>query len=253
MNIVNPDKFCNIAPLFSGWDDVIILSGLQGHMGQVWADNEDSPTIAKIELLGFCYVAGDADSSQAKELLHQLPGGLELQLNDEAWHNLVVQEIDDKVHKFSRFKFKRDSSLFDKANLQSYIHKLPKGYEVASIDEVMFRQLLTLDWAEEHCSQFSSFELFQKYGVGFVVLYEGKPICAASPYAYCDGIIDVQIDTVEEHRKKGIATACSARLILECLDRGIFPSWNADCDESRYLAEKLGYQLDKECMCYGIY
>jgi len=162
MNIIHPDKFCNIAPLFEGWDDVIVLSCLQGHMGQAWADNEDSPTVAKIESLGFCYVAGDAGSSQAKELLHQLSGGLELQLNSEAWHNLVMKEIDNKTYKFSRFKFKRDSKLFDKAKLQSYVQKLPEGYEMTLIDEGMFQHLPTLGWADYHCSQFYSFELFQK-------------------------------------------------------------------------------------------
>jgi len=252
MNAVPQDKLKNIAPLFAGWDDVIILSCLQGHMGQAWADDLNAPTVAKIELLGFCYVAGDAGSPQAKELLRQIAVEMELQLNSEAWHNLAEKAIDNRTHKFMRYKFKKDAGLFDKAKLHSFAQTLPEGYTLAPIDEAMFRHLPTFDWADCHCSQFSSYEEFQKYGVGFVVLYEGEPICAASPYAYCDGMIDVQIDTVEEHRQKGIATACCARLILECLDREIFPSWNADCGESRHLAEKLGYQLDKECACYEI-
>lgn len=252
MNIVYKSKLNNVVPLFDEWEDIGILSCLQGHIGEVWADDEDVPTVAKIISVGFCYVAGDANSPQARELLHQTPKEFELQVNSETWHKIVEEELADRIYKFTRFQFKRDSSLFDRVRLQSYIQALPKGYEVKQIDEAMFRYLPTLEWADNHCSQFSSFAEFQKYGIGFVVLYEGTPVCAASPYVYSDGAIDIQIDTVENHQRKGIATACAASLILECLRRGIFPNWSADCGESCYLAEKLGYQLEKKFVSYAI-
>ncbi|MCL2704204.1 MAG: GNAT family N-acetyltransferase [Defluviitaleaceae bacterium] len=142
--------------------------------------------------------------------------------------------------------------MFDKNKLGSHIHKLPAGYEIVPIDECVFHELPKHDWAEYHCSQFATFDEFQRYGLGYVVKFGDELICAASPYAYSDGMIDVQIDTVPAHQRKGIATACSASLILSCMDRGILPYWSADCDESRHLAEKLGYQLEKEFICYGI-
>jgi len=252
MIAIQKEKLDNIAPLFANWDEVIIKSCLQGHMGQAYADNEDEPTVAKIECLGFCFIAGDADSPQATELMIHLEEGLEMQLNSEAWHNLVRKEISNKTYEFKRYKFKKDLSFFDKNRLDAYVRKLPEGYEIMPIDEKLFHELPKQEWADCHCSQFSSFDEFQLYGLGYIVMFDGELICASSPYAYCEGIIDVQIDTVEEHRQKGIATACSAQLILSCLDRGILPYWSADCDESRHLAEKLGYQIESECICYEI-
>ena len=41
-----------------------------------------------------------------------------------------------------------------------------------------------------------------------------------------------------------MASACGARLILECLTRGIYPGWDAHDRRSLALAEKLGYRLD---------
>ena len=38
-----------------------------------------------------------------------------------------------------------------------------------------------------------------------------------------------------------LAAACGARLILACLDRGLYPSWDAIDLRSVSLAEKLGY------------
>ncbi len=44
-----------------------------------------------------------------------------------------------------------------------------------------------------------------------------------------------------------------AKLILECMDRGLYPSWDAHDMRSVALAEKLGYHLDKEYVTYIIY
>jgi len=251
MKIVRKDKLNNIAPLFNGWEDVAILSCLQGHMGQAWADDEDTPIVAKIISVGFCYVAGDASSPQAKELLRQVPIGIELQVNSEEWHKITAETIPNTVYPLTRFKFKKDTTLFDKKKLHSYVQALPEDYIIVPIDEVMFSRFPT-DVFDNHCMQFASYADFQKYGVGFVVLYEDEPVCVASSYTYSNNSIDIQIDTEEQHQRKGLATACAARLILECLDKGIFPCWDADCDESRYLAEKLGYQLERECESYEI-
>jgi len=241
----------NIAPLFNGWEEVAILSYMQGHMGQAWADDEDTPTVAKIESEGVCYIAGDATSPQARELLRQIPIDMELQANSEAWHQLVAEELPNTTYPITRYKFKKDPALFDKEKLQSYAKTLPKDYAIAPIDEAMFSYLPTTGLGG-HCMQFASYANFQKYGAGFVVLHEGEPVCVASPATYCDSFIDIQIDTHPKHRRKGLATACATNLILECLAKGIFPCWDADCDESKCLAEKLGYQLEREAVTYDV-
>ena len=43
-------------------------------------------------------------------------------------------------------------------------------------------------------------------------------------------------------RRRGVALACCARLILTCLDRGLYPSWDAANLESVALARRLGYR-----------
>ncbi|MCL1787133.1 MAG: GNAT family N-acetyltransferase [Defluviitaleaceae bacterium] len=251
MKLISKEKRSSIAPLFEGWGDVGILSYLQGHGGQAWADDEDAPTVANITSMDVCYVAGNADSPQAKELLRQIPIGNELQVHSEAWHKAVAEAIPNTTYPITRYKFKKDAALFDKDKLRAYIQALPKEYTIAPIDEAMFNHFPT-EVFDCHCTQFASFAEFEKYGAGFVVLHQGEPVCAASSFTYSDSLIDVQIDTAEDHQRKGLATACAANLILACLERGIFPCWDADCDESRHLAEKLGYQLERECETYEI-
>lgn len=47
--------------------------------------------------------------------------------------------------------------------------------------------------------------------------------------------------TKKEYRRRGLACACGAKLILECLKRSLYPSWDAQNKCSIALAEKLGY------------
>ena len=100
------------------------------------------------------------------------------------------------------------------------------------------------------CSQFESGEDYEKRGIGVAVLYNGKPVSGASSYTIYNEGIEIEIDTMPEFRRKGLATACGARLILDCLDCGLYPSWDAHDLRSVALSEKLGYHMDQE---YSVY
>ena len=77
-------------------------------------------------------------------------------------------------------------------------------------------------------------------------------MAGASSYAACDGAIEIEIDTRPDFRRLGLASACGARLILECLAREIYPGWDAHNQHSLALAEKLGYQLDRPYTAYWV-
>jgi len=76
------------------------------------------------------------------------------------------------------------------------------------------------------------------------VLWNGQLVAGASSYTIYPGGIEIEIDTKPEYRDQGLATVCGAALILECLRRGLYPSWDAHDLRSVALAEKLGYHRD---------
>jgi len=123
---------------------------------------------------------------------------------------------------------------------------------MAPIDEALYHVTQSEKWSRDFCSQFSSFSDYHKNGLEFVVLHDNRPVCGASSYTYYSGGIEIEIGTVQAHRRKGLATACAAQLILECLGRQLYPSWDAADSESMALAEKLGYHLDSEYVTYKI-
>ena len=56
----------------------------------------------------------------------------------------------------------------------------------------------------------------------------------------------------EDCRRRGFAYICGAKLILECLKRGLYPSWDAQNKWSVALAEKLGYHFDHAYQAFEV-
>ena len=69
----------------------------------------------------------------------------------------------------------------------------------------------------------------------------GRVVSGATSAVTCRRGISIQVNTHPDYLRRGYATAVGATLILECLERGIEPSWNAANQISAHLAEKLGY------------
>ena len=80
----------------------------------------------------------------------------------------------------------------------------------------------------------------------------GRIVAGASSYTRYNEGIEIEVDTVPEERRKGLALAACAALILRCLDEGLYPSWDAQNMNSVHLAEKLGYEFDHEYTAYEV-
>jgi hypothetical protein len=86
-------------------------------------------------------------------------------------------------------------------------------------------------------------------GLGYCVLVVGGPdtgriASAASSAAICRRGIEIQANTDEAHRRKGLATVAAAALAADCLSLGLEPHWSTSRPESMALARRLGYTPD---------
>ena len=61
------------------------------------------------------------------------------------------------------------------------------------------------------------------------------------------------MDTLTGHRRQGLAYYACAQLILACLEKGIYPSWDAHGLTSLTLAEKLGYRFSHSYTAFEIF
>lgn len=240
------------APLFQGWEETMVWSCLQGEMGKVWADEEAHPLCAQLILGDFCFFAGNAKLPGAQELVRHMPKELLAVPRDGEWGALIEKCHWGRCRKYQRYAIKKEREVFDREKLLGLASSLPEGYRLASLDEAAYGWCRTSPWARDFCSQFDSWEDYRDRGLGVVVCHGQEIVGGASSYSVYREGIEIEVDTREDHRRRGLAAACCARLILECLDRGKYPSWDAANLNSVALAEKLGYHLDRPYTTYAV-
>ena len=85
-----------------------------------------------------------------------------------------------------------------------------------------------------------------------VILKDGKIVSGASSYTRYKEGIEIEVDTVESERRKGLASAVCSSLILECLRKGLYPSWDAHDMNSVQLARRFGYEYDHDYVAYEL-
>ncbi len=241
------------AALFGGWQETMIWSCLQGIMGRIYADSLEAPASAMALLGDFCFLAG----RQSKELAlfvseYRMREFVIMVPQDEGWARVIKECYGQNAKKVVRYAIKKEPDIFDREKLQAVVEGLPEGYCLKMIDEELFWQCKKIEWCRDWVAQYDDHTMFQKYGSGAVILKDGQPVSGASSYTGYLGGIEIEIDTREDHRRRGLAYICGAKLILECLEKGWYPSWDAQNPGSVALAEKLGYHMDHEYTAFEV-
>lgn len=247
MQRVSARDMMQIAPLFAGWKQALILSCLDGFMGEAHASR--GYRSARIVNGDFCFLAGSPDPAL---LSHLRPGYIILIPQTPAWSALIEATFGVSVRRVVRYATKKESGVFSAAKLQSISSTMKRNYSLHPINEELYTQAMAEDWSRDLCSQFSSYSDYAARGLGVGAVIDGRLVSGASSYvAYRSGI-EVEIDTMEPFRRQGLASACAARLILECMKRGLYPCWDAQNKASLALAEKLGYRADVAYPAYEL-
>ena len=246
------------APLFEGWDETLIWSCLQGVMGEVYAvEGENGTLLAQAVLSDFCFFAGnaglagyDAAAALAKNDVYTREIMIFVPQND-GWSRVIETAFPGRCSKFTRYAFEKNTE-FDRTRLQSFLHSVPEGFSVVPIDRRLYDLSHAFCWSKDLCSQYADWEEYDRCGLGFMALHDGEPVAGASSYSYYNGGIEIEIDTREDFRRLGLAAACASALILECLGRGLYPSWDAANEISVSLAKKLGYRFSHAYTAYVV-
>lgn len=243
----------NFKKIFSGWQETIIWSCLQGVMGIVHADDEENPRSALARLGDFCFLAGEANQELLEYIEVQFhPPFLILVPQHERWEELIKAYYGDRARRVIRYAFHKELDVFDREWLAECVRKLPGEFVLKKIDGELYGKLREMDWSRDLVSQYPDARIYERLGLGVAVLKDNIPVAGASSYASYRGGIEIEIDTREDCRRQGLACACGAALILACLDRGLYPSWDAQNPVSAHLAEKLGYHLSHRYPAYEI-
>lgn len=244
----------NVSSLFGQWEETLIWSCLQGIMGKIYADNLNTPTAAMAIIGDFTFFAGKPNIELvsykpdwcAQNYMIMIP-------QNELWKNAVIDFYGKRANVISRYAIKKEPHIFDKKKLEKAVASLPKQYTLSMIDERLYQLCKAEVWSADLVSQFPNYENYCKFGIGAVICKENIIISGASSYSRYNEGIEIEIDTRAEYRRRGLAYVCGAKLILECLKRNLYPSWDAHNKSSVALAEKLGYHYSHTYTAIEIY
>lgn len=183
-------------------------------------------------------LGGNPSAAGLKDLLHLAPIRYVTPQTDE-WRRTLQGEFGAGI---SALPFTDFSPVaLDPVRLAELIQTVPPACELKRIDKALSRQV-PADMSNEYFFEnFHSVEDFLGRGIGYCIVHQKKIVSAATSMAQSSRAIDIEIETVPDFRKQGLATTVGARLVAYCLEQRIVPRWLAANPVSEKLALRLGY------------
>ena len=199
----------------------------------------------------FSFLAGDASCDAARELvgkIAELTGGKEVAVVSygEGWEALL-RECYPEAEIKERAMMQIPPQGLDYEKIEELLRMYEEGghgdYVLRSIDRRLYDILRSEEWADGMVTNFDSYEEFAAHGFGYVMCDGEMPVSGCSVYSYYSTGIEIQVDTKEEYRGKGLAKTASAAMIQECRRRSVRPSWDAANPTSQTIAGHMGFVL----------
>lgn len=217
-----------------------ILEGQRGKCITIRTDHMTNPTAVQIEHGTFTVFAGTPDRATAIKFIEKLKSPCGIQPSTGNWIPWIKEIYPDNTATYKRYSL--SASSLDRNKLFSLIGHHPCRDKIKSIDLAIAEQLNKDERGQYHLLNYEHPADFAGKAMGYVII-EDDIIAAACTSAFvCSKGIEFNIVTHPGFRNQGLATIVAAKLIIDCLDKGLEPHWDAANEISRKLALKLGYE-----------
>ena len=122
--------------------------------------------------------------------------------------------------------------------------------EIVPIDDSDKKTLLEESWSADLIANTLSIEAKFPSAFGFIARLDGRIIGGVGCYTVYAFGVEVQIDTRDGYRRRGVATELAKRMLVECKNRSLACHWDAMNAESVTLARKVGFEWNRTYWCY---
>jgi GNAT superfamily N-acetyltransferase len=219
--------------------DYAIDCVVEGQMGKAFVDDLSNPTTYRITVGPFWYFAGDAGSPAARQMMQNLPAYAILMPSAAGWLALAQTVFGHQLRPFTRYSF--SSANLSGRHLENLLRQSPHQERLTPIHATLATQLAEQPESALELSDFDSVADFVERGLAFAVMDGTRVQGIAYSSLVCSRGIEVSVFVDEPYRQQGVATTLASKLLLECLNRGLQPNWDAANPESCKLARKLGF------------
>ncbi len=259
---LSSDHFQRAAPVYADvwFDRSSIDSVLAGQRaGRVFVDDPSRPSAALLfHHIGNNYPAGEV-SGALLSFIRETPAEpgvfsipfIRYYAASAAWEQAIL----DGAPAFVQVTPRRTFVLEDCAQtpFANWRDLLPPGVEIRRIDRALAKrvdrelsdQYIGPVWHEDGFAPdrypAAGYDNFVRKSVGFCALMDGKIVSAAWAGSLSDGHIDVEIETADGYRGRGLATLTCAALLEECAARGLASEWI--CDTANLASGRLALRL----------
>lgn len=218
----------------------MVLYGLKSQIGTVYRNSDG--TTSFYDIGNFLYLAGELNSRFWEDFIRQY--GLDYKIiisEDTKWQDFMRRQVG--LISFTRYSFK-DKANFQVEFLNDLVSQLEKGYNIVPIDNHIYNCLSEDEWSQDLQGDFESYQNFTlKGGFGFVIVKNKELIAGISSGLVYREAVEVEVATRPNEQGDGFAKKLGAAMILESLNRDMFPLWDAHNEASKKVAEFLGYEL----------
>ncbi len=233
-----------LGPLFDAHRHLraVIDSVLEGYLGTAFVDSLESPRTARLELGVYVFLAGDARSPAADEFVSNQDGLCEFIVADEPdWMALIQKHHGDRIERRTMDAF--SACRLDLTNLRLLSGIVPDDVELAPLT-IEDARSMGPEFNPNCISIFKTPEDFLQRGLSVCAKQNGSILAAATSYSISANSVEVAIATHPDHRRRGLASAVGAAILIQCIERGLEPHWNAGNPISSSVANKLGFTPD---------
>lgn len=241
---IPPENRARLAPLYPGANG-LVRACLFGQMGQAFGDHPLHPGAALLCVGDFACFGGDPKRHAAGRLAGRLARNSEKTWIIPAlagWEEHIAFWRPKRMERNTRYAVSLPEAGFDLERLTALTQTLPAGIALRPMEAALYEKAMAAPWSRDFCSQFDSAGDYAKRGLGVAAVKAEEIVAGASSYVAYGGGIEIQTDTREDMRRRGLAAACCAKLILACLEKRLTPTWDAANPASLALAQKLGYR-----------
>jgi len=241
---ITTDLRRKLAPIFRQYRwNYLADTVLDGITGRAWGDDEDYPQVGVLEFpnIRLFVVGGNPTHPSGYDFLVGLSDYSSIVFANPGWEDCLKSIHKKRLVELERYAF--TSEKLDIEHLRGLASKVPDEYKLVRLDLPLVKKLAAQKsrFSEDHFFNFASLDDFIDRGFGFAILQGEDIISLATTFMVCTRGIEIQINTREAYRGKGLATLVAAQLLAYSLELGLDPNWDAANKTSVGLATKLGY------------